>query len=414
MIEFTRNEVSTCYQARVPAMAQPEKREWRGRCPVHNGTGNNFAVQSDTGLANCHSQCGRGWDMIGLEMELSGSDFATAKAAIFELVGRPEPAWEDRDVEAAYDYRDESGRLIYQVVRKHGKKFIQRRPYPNGGKWIWNLKDTSPLPYRLPELIASPFIALVEGEKDADNLHRLGIPATCNSGGAGKFSRELIPWFSGKQIAIFPDQDVPGRQHALAVAEMLSEIATVKIIELPDLPAKGDVSDFLAAGGTVEQLRTLYRQSAEFSDTFEFLIPLEEPGADKTPPHLPAGDGAGRRTRELLEFASSGGNPYAAAAIDPRIRRRMRDGEVYVIGANQGAGKTSLALQFALEVLRRNMGVLYFSMEMGARDVFQRLASIEAKVDLLEFRDLRNTYSKNPAVSEASLGWTWSSSTTCS
>src|SRR5450432_562467 len=83
------------------------------------------------------------------------------------------------------------------------------------------------------------------------------------------------------------------------------------------------------------------------------------------------------------------GTPTPWPRLTKALGGGMRDGEVYVIGAKQGAGKTSLALQFALEVLRRNMGVLYFSMEMGARDVFQRIASIEAKVDLLEFRDLQ-------------------------
>jgi replicative DNA helicase len=60
---------------------------------------------------------------------------------------------------------------------------------------------------------------------------------------------------------------------------------------------------------------------------------------------------------------------------------------VYVIGANQGAGKTSLALQFAMEALRRGHGVLIFSMEMGWREAFQRMAGIEAHVDLLTFRE---------------------------
>jgi replicative DNA helicase len=65
----------------------------------------------------------------------------------------------------------------------------------------------------------------------------------------------------------------------------------------------------------------------------------------------------------------------------------MRNGEVYVIGANQGAGKTSLALQFALAALRQGFGVLVFSMEMGWRAVFQRMAGIQAHVDLAAFRE---------------------------
>ena len=69
----------------------------------------------------------------------------------------------------------------------------------------------------------------------------------------------------------------------------------------------------------------------------------------------------------------------------------MRPGEVYVIGANQGAGKTSLALQFVLHALLERFGVLMFSMEMGWKDVFQRLISIHAGVDLLEYRNQKAT-----------------------
>jgi replicative DNA helicase len=67
----------------------------------------------------------------------------------------------------------------------------------------------------------------------------------------------------------------------------------------------------------------------------------------------------------------------------------MRNGEVYVLGANQGSGKTSLALQFVSAALRRRKGVLMFSMEMGWRDVYHRLLAIEARVDLMEYYELQ-------------------------
>lgn len=393
MIELTFSEISAYYQTRVPNMAQPDKREWRGACPVHNGTGLNFSVQSQTGFAHCHSRCGRGWDVVGLEMELSGYDFAQAKASVFSIIGRPAPSREDADVEAAYDYTDERGKLLYQVLRKHGKKFVQRRPDPSGG-WIWNLKGTRPAPYRLRELIDSKFVAVVEGEKDANNLHRIGITATCNNGGAGKFSPDLAKWFTGKSIAILPDFDAPGRDHALKVAELLLPVAAaVKIIELPGLPPKGDVSDWLAAGGTIELLREMFRKAPSFSETFEFVTPLESPGensAEEKHLHTFA------REMNLAGGAEQFWNLPAQEGIVtafPRLTRAlgggMRNGEVYVLGGNQGSGKTSLMLQFALAALQRNLGVLIFSMEMAARDVFQRMASIAARIDLLEFRDLQ-------------------------
>jgi len=393
MFELTFSEISAYYNARVPAMAQPDKREWRGPCPVHNGTGLNFSVQSQTGFGHCHSQCKKGWDVIGLEMALSGSDFATAKAAVFSIIGRPAPTREDADVEACYDYVDEAGRLLYQVVRKHGKKFVQRRPDSAGG-WIWNLKGTSPVPYRLPEVIASRFVAVVEGEKDAGNLYRIGITATCNNGGAGKFSPELAKWFTGKHVAVLPDFDAPGREHALKVADLLSPVAaSVKIIELPDLPPKGDVSDWLAAGGTVDQLRNLFRRAPIFSDTFEFQIPLSpagEPTPDERYLHtFPREMDLAGGVDKFWDLPAQEGIPTAFPRLTRSLGGGMRKGEIYIIGGNQGSGKTSLALQFALAVLRKTLGVLYFSMEMSARDVFQRMAAIEARVDLLEFRDLQ-------------------------
>lgn len=94
---------------------------------------------------------------------------------------------------ATYDYLDERGQLVYQVVRFEPKGFAQRRPDGNGG-WIWNLDGVTRLPYRLSELLAadrSEIVFVCEGEKDVDRLRTLGLAATCNSEGAEKFRPEL-------------------------------------------------------------------------------------------------------------------------------------------------------------------------------------------------------------------------------
>ena len=67
-------------------------------------------------------------------------------------------------------------------------------------------------------------------------------------------------------MAILPDNDEDGHKHGQRVAQSLSgKAASVKVLELPDLPEKGDVSDFLEAGGTAEQLRELLGQTAQWS-----------------------------------------------------------------------------------------------------------------------------------------------------
>jgi replicative DNA helicase len=384
-MNFTASEVRIYYAARVPAVKITSFREWRGPCPVHNGKDPNFSVNAETGLAQCHSQCGRGWDLVSLEMELSGLDFPRAKESIFNLIGRPNVPWEERDLEAIYDYTDANGRVLYQVLRKHGKQFVQRRPDGAGG-WIWGLGNVERVPYQLAKLLRADFVAVCEGEKDCGTLDRLGIVATCNNGGAGNFRPELAQYFAGKHVAICPDNDDPGRAHAVKVSAVLAPVAkSLKILELPGLPAKGDVTDFVNAGGTVDQIRELYRKAQPWSPEWEFAVNVPDENEKYVRTLEQEIEAAGGLTA-FWDLAKFTGLPTPFPKLNRALGGGMRLGEVYVIGANQGAGKTSLALQFALAALRGGYGVLCFSMEMSWRSVFQRMAGIEAGVDLSAFR----------------------------
>jgi len=385
-MEFSISEISSYYASRLPALKQTAAREWRGPCPVHQGKRDNFSVNRETGYAHCHSGCGRGWDIAGLEMELTGSTFVAAKSAVFAAVGRPEVPWEERDIEATYDYEDADGVLRYQVVRSHGKKFWQRRPDGAGG-WTRGLGGCTPLPYRASKLLGVEQVAIAEGERDVATLERLGFVATCNSGGAGNFKPELCGWFLGVDVLIFPDNDAKGREHAVKVAALLTPVAArVRIVELPCLPEKGDITDFIRAGGKREDMDAAIGRAQTWTPEWDWTaaVPVEAEKYVRTFAEVIEECGG------LDEFWSLG-EQMGLATPFPKLSEYlgggMRAGEVYVIGANQGAGKTSLALQFILHAIRANTGVLLFSMEMGWRDVFQRMASIEARVDLMEYRN---------------------------
>jgi hypothetical protein len=168
-----------------------------------------------------------------------------------------------RKIVARYDYKDDAGKLLYQVVRYQPKGFSQRRPNPKiKGGWIWNLNGTKKVLYRLPELRravpAGEPVYIVEGEKDANRLAKLGIVATTNAGGAGKWRSEYSTELNGAAVIILPDNDESGQLHAHKVAHSLWEkAASIKILNLPGLPPKGDVSDWLDAGGTREKLLEL-------------------------------------------------------------------------------------------------------------------------------------------------------------
>lgn len=162
-----------------------------------------------------------------------------------------------------YDYRDEKNDLLFQVVRKPGHKFLQRRP-DGGGDWIWNLEGVRRVVYRLHELINHEGIVFVcEGEKDVDNVRALGLIATTNPGGAGKWREEYSAYLSDRDVVILPDNDEPGRNHADLVERSLKITAkSVKVLKLPGLGDKEDVSDWIGRGGTREQLEELSKQTA--------------------------------------------------------------------------------------------------------------------------------------------------------
>ncbi|HEY8032197.1 MAG TPA: toprim domain-containing protein, partial [Methylocella sp.] len=177
-----------------------------------------------------------------------------------DLAGAPERSTGDRKIVATYPYVDETGATLFEVVRHEPKEFRQRRPDGNG--FVWNVKGVRQVPYRLPELIEAISLShpvfIVEGEKDVDALASLNFPATCNAGGAGKWRREFASFFEGADVILLPDNDAAGRDHMGKVARALEGTAArIRELDLPDLPRKGDVSDWLAAGGTPEALLAL-------------------------------------------------------------------------------------------------------------------------------------------------------------
>jgi hypothetical protein len=155
-----------------------------------------------------------------------------------------------------YFYRDQDGQFYLRVERTEDKQFPQA--HWDGKAWQWGAPKGPKLPYYLPQLMkATPEVPvfICEGEKDADNLTDLKLLATCASGGAGKWTGDLNKWFAGRQTAyVLQDNDDPGRKHAQKVAQNLTGIVSeIRIVALPGLAVKGDVSDWLAAGGTKEQ-----------------------------------------------------------------------------------------------------------------------------------------------------------------
>jgi hypothetical protein len=270
--------------ARRPAVA-------KACCPVHKGGGERtpslyFGLGRDGRLLAhcfaCNAPVRQIVEAVGLTMSdlfEDGQDKAKPRSA-------EEPK---RRIVASYDYRDEAGNLLYQVCRFEPKAFVQRRPCPaaaaNGGGrctvmgtkgpqcrgahdgWHWMLGDVRRVLYRLPGLLGKPDwpVIVVEGEKDADRLHGLGLVATCNVGGVGMgWQPEYSQALAGRRVAVVPDNDPAGWRHAWSVAGSLvcHGAASVRVACLPE-PAK-DVSDWLDGGGTVDGLVAMLRATPEW------------------------------------------------------------------------------------------------------------------------------------------------------
>jgi hypothetical protein len=201
---------------------------------------------------------------------------------------------------AEFDYHGPDGELLYQVVRQEpgkdgGKKdFSYRRPDGKGG-WVWNIKGVKRVPYRLPELLAAPRSFLVfipEGEKKVDVLRSMDCVATCSPMGAGKWLDDYNQYLQDRNVVLLPDNDKAGRDHIKDVASKLQGIARlVLIVELPDLPEKGDVVDWVATAGNNKERLLELAATAEAAqskgDAWEDERDRCEPAAASVPEYVP-------------------------------------------------------------------------------------------------------------------------------
>jgi predicted P-loop ATPase len=153
--------------------------------------------------------------------------------------------------------------MLYQVVRKHPKAFLQRKPDGAGG-WDWTTKGVRRVLYHLPDIVNADRVYVVEGEKSADKLSELGVVATTNAGGAGKWKSVYSKQLEDKDVVIIPDEDDAGRDHASKVAASLQGSARrVRVVHLPVVASKSDPYDWVQAGGTLDELEELVEQTDE-------------------------------------------------------------------------------------------------------------------------------------------------------
>lgn len=222
------------------ALEKPRKSGdgWVACCPAHEDANPSLSLRDGDGgkvLVHCHAGCDQRAVIEALKSK--GLWESERKLSFSERF------------QCAYDYHDERGNVLYQVVRLHSPKdFRQRYPDPcSRDGWTWR-KFPRQVLYHLPEVLAAHIVFVVEGEKDVERLHEYGFVATTNAGGA------KAPWLpqytaalAGKEVIIVPDNDEAGWEHARTVNRaLLGSAARITLLKLP-LDIK-DITDWFAAG----------------------------------------------------------------------------------------------------------------------------------------------------------------------
>ena len=275
------------FLSRLPSWEGPSASgEYKCKCPAHNDRHASLSVTTgDKGIIfKCHAGCSK--EQVLQAMGLTVKDLM-AERTTSAPHGTPSPSPgkagasakaekagdEKRTIDRIYPYTDESGSVLFEVVRFIPKDFRQRVPDPGArGGYRWSIKGVRPVIYRLPEVVKAiaegRTVYLVEGEKDADNMAALGYTATTSPMGAGKWRQEHTEQLKGANVCILPDNDEPGREHAKKAAmSLISAAKSVKILDIkgacPDLPEKGDITDFFHILGKDTGMKLLEKLTRE-------------------------------------------------------------------------------------------------------------------------------------------------------
>jgi hypothetical protein len=311
-------------------LGEPNK-QLSSKTELRYGNRGSLAIDLQTGTWHDH-EAGEGGGVLGLIEREAGQRVAGGAAAKWFRenilgVGDAVPVGTQRPsrVAATYRYDDERGVHLFDVVRYDPKDFRQR-----AADGTWKTAHIRKVLYRLPKIVAAPtgtLVYVVEGEKDVHRLDAEALFATTNPGGAGKwrdgYSKSLI----GKNVVIVPDNDHAGRDHAEMVrASLVRAGVRCAILYLDGLPEKGDVSDWLDKGNTLDDLDALGARA------------IEQTGED---PH----DKRGSRFYAASELKGK--------VVPPRqwlVPDLVPHKTVTLFSGDGGTGKSLMALQLAVAV----------------------------------------------------------------
>lgn len=241
-------------------------KQYSARCPAHDDKHASLSISEGDGgriLFNCHAGCAS--DAVAAAVGLKMQD-------LFQTTPTQNAAYSPTNAPAAveYLYTDINGVPMAKKLRYPNKAFCWLHPDGAGG-WEKGRGKIKPLPYNIAAVRDSAAVYIVEGEKDVNTLTRFGKPAVSLPDGAkSKWVQEYGELFTGKHVAIIPDNDEPGGSYAQMIAkELHGKAASVKVLDLSklwaEIPEHGDITDYVEThpGTDLHELAELVSSTAE-------------------------------------------------------------------------------------------------------------------------------------------------------
>ncbi len=394
---------------------------WKALCPFHVERSPSFTVYREDQEFHCFGckKWGDVIDLLAFSQNMSNSEFikkyaedkkaSSPKQKMTIKPKNPPPAqpasdepedkWPDWDVDVpvkTYDYHDMFGNLTFQVCRfqrpsdkkdsGYEKTFRQRRPNGSGG-WIRSVKGIELVLFHLPQVAASRSVILAEGEKDVETLTSLGFVATTNVAGAKNWNAGYAETFAGKDVTICGDNDPVGQEHvALVFASISKKAKSVRILKIPT--EYKDVTEFVEAQKSADIAKSILTEMVDAATPFVkgHRLPIYS-------------------FTELEQRYKNHINKIDSTSFDlgkwlPTMRhlRRLVPGDLVVVIAATGAGKTSILANIALKA--KPLPCLFFELELPDTSMFERFSGIANNSSSI---NVENAYKGGDEIGEEAL-----------
>ena len=344
--------------------------EFRARCPAHQGNSENSLSikEGDDGrvLLSCHAGCSLQniVDALGLGVvdlfAYNGTNDSSTKKAARRKTSKTSTSHSDKEETLATDdlpdgtyweFTAPSGEVLY--IQRHKREYYQK---VGEDRWKKGLDGIEQVLYNLHELVdgvrTGKTIYHLEGPKDVETAReRLGVVAT-TSGGVKTWRLEFKSYYVGADVVIIPDNDKEGREYADTVAKSITPVASrVRVVDLLDLPEKGDLTDWLDAGHTPEEFFALVETAETYAPeeeepwpkpaAIEVKLPdVMEFDASLLPPPLRgwAGDVSERMDNAPPDFAAAAAVVVVAALLGRKVGIRPKRQDDWTVIPNLWGG----------------------------------------------------------------------------